>query len=696
MTVKAPVIDGELNDDIWKENPISEEFTTYNPIFGEKFPQKTLVWTGYDSKNIYFAFKCFDTEPEKIKTSITRRDNMFHDDWVGVSIDSMGNKQTACGLFVNPNGIQGDVLNSVVSGEDDAPDFVWESAGKVTEEGYQVEIRIPLRSIRFKSGDEVTMGILFLRRISRLGMSGSWPALEPGVGLINLHTDVIYKDLKSPLNLEILPSATLGRTTDRESPQNWEKIDSFEDFGIGLKYGITSSITTDITINPDFSQVESDAFQVEVNRRYPIFYEEKRPFFMEGTDIFDFFVISHGFFRSPVHTRRIVDPLYGAKLTGTVGKTSFGIISAGDAWPGLSFDSEVNPYEGKKAYFNILRTKQSLGGENYIGALYSGRDFAGGYNRVGGLDLGFRFLTNHQLSASFLQSFNKDPEEDSSTSSSDYNLAYAYITRALGIAASYEHIGKDFEMDSGFLLRTGIDEGWIWINPNIYPKIKNMEWLQRISPHFTFQGLHDHNTDLNDYFYRAAVDLFFTKQGFLSLNLVHSKEGWDSQVFDLNEFSSFGRVQLFKWLFLEGRFIRAERIYYDGDPSYKGDVWEGNFGVTLQPNAKLSQSLIFHRTDFNRDKEDVYDVNIIYSRTTYQFNKYFFLRAILQYNSFQKKLLTDLLASFTFIPGTVLHVGYGGLHERRSWQNNSWIYDQGNLTNTRRSFFFKASYLWRF
>ncbi|MCK5644929.1 MAG: carbohydrate binding family 9 domain-containing protein, partial [Gammaproteobacteria bacterium] len=517
------------------------------------------IWTAYDGKNSYFAFKCFDTEPEKIKTSITRRDNIFADDWVGISLDSMGNKQTANELFVNPNGIQGDILNSAVSGEDMAPDFVWESAGKLTDEGYQVEMRVPLRSIRFKSGDEVKMGIVFWRRISRLGMSGSWPPLEPGVGFFNLHTTVIYKDLKSPLNLEILPSATLGRDSEKASPHKWEKSSSFEDFGFGVKYGITSSITADITINPDFSQVESDAFQVEVNRRYPIFYDEKRPFFMEGTDIFDFFTISHGFFPAPVHTRRIVDPLYGAKLTGTVGKTSFGILSAGDEWPGLSLNSEVNPYEGKKAYFNILRAKQSLGGDSYIGILYSGRNFAGGYNRIGGLDTGFRFLTNHQINASFLQSFNKEPREDSSTSSQDYNLSYGYFTRALGIAAAYEHIGEDFKMDSGFLQRTGIDEGWIWVNPNIYPKIKNMEWLQRISPHFTFQALHDYKTDLNDYFYRAAVDLYFTKQGFVNLSLVHRKEGWDDQVFDLNEFASQGRIQLTKWLRLEGNLTRVER-----------------------------------------------------------------------------------------------------------------------------------------
>ncbi|MDH5715120.1 MAG: carbohydrate binding family 9 domain-containing protein, partial [Candidatus Aminicenantes bacterium] len=146
-----PKIDGSLDDEAWEGSPLTKEFITYNPLYGEVLPQKTVIWLAYDSKNLYFAFKCYDTEPEKIKTSITKRDNIFSDDWVGLSLDSLGNKQSSYDLFVNPNGIQGDILNSAVGGEDVSPDFVWYSAGMLTDEGYQAEISIPLRSIRFKS-----------------------------------------------------------------------------------------------------------------------------------------------------------------------------------------------------------------------------------------------------------------------------------------------------------------------------------------------------------------------------------------------------------------------------------------------------------------------------------------------------------------------------------------------------------------
>ena len=691
-----PRIDGNLDDEIWQNSPLTEDFITYNPSYGEVLPQKTQVWMAYDKKNLYFAFKCYDSEPGKIKTSITRRDGMFSDDWVGLSLDALGNKQTAYDLFCNPNGIQGDILNSAVSGEDVSPDFVWESAGQLTDEGYQVEMSIPLRSLRFKSGEQVRMGVLFWRRISRLGMSGSWPDLEPGRGLFNTHQPITFENLKSPLNMEILPSFTWGSGSSRLSPQEWSESDTFRDLGIGFKYGITSSITADVTLNPDFSQVESDAFQVEVNRRYPIFYSEKRPFFMEGTDIFNFFTIPYGYIQTAVHTRQILDPLWGAKLTGTVGKTALGALAAGDEWPGLEWNDGSNPFEGKKALFLIARGKQSLGHDNYMGAIYSGREFAGGYNRVGGLDLGLRFFKNHKIQASYMQSYSQDPDGESATNSPSYHLLYSYNSKPLGIMAAYEHIGRDFRMDSGFVLRTGIDEGWLWIGPSFYPDPEKMAWLKRINPHFTVQYIRDHTTDMNDTFVRAAVEFSFIKQGAISTNINHQTESWKGETFNLPSFNLEGEVQLTKWIQMGGGFTVGERIYYPAESPFKGNYFGTGFGFTLQPNSKLSLTLSWHHSHLRRETEKIYDVDIIYSRTTYQFNKYFFARAIIQYDSYEKNLLTDILASFTFIPGTVIHLGYGGLYEKQGWHKEGWIPGQGSFRNMKRSFFFKASYLWRF
>lgn len=693
-----PQIDGLLEDDAWQTSALNQNFKTYNPTYGENLPQKTVVWLAYDNENFYFAFRCYDTEPAKIKTSITQRDHIFADDWVGLSLDALGNKQSAYDLFVNPNGIQADILNSAVSGEDTSPDFVWESAGQLTPEGYQVEIKVPLRSIRFKSGKEVKMGILFWRRISRLGVSGSWPELKPGHGIFNVHAPLIYRDLQSPLTLEVLPSVTYSRRTNRENPTFWGQPDVNQDFGFGVKYGLTSSITAEFTVNPDFSQVESDAFQVEVNQRYPVFYREKRPFFMEGLDIVNFAIIHHGQMGTPVHTRQIVDPMWGGKLTGTVGQTSFGLLAAGDDWPGYAWEDTLNPHEGQRANFAIARAKRSFGGDNYFGAIYSGREFAGGYNQVVGGDTQYRCFKNHQTSFSLMQSYSREPDAPQVNSGCAINFIHSYNSKRLGVSTAFEHYDRNFRMDSAFLTRTGVNNGWIWVGPRFYPDSKKHAWFKRFSPQFIFTYLHDLGTGLDDIFVSVPLEFSFSRQGFFMIEFIHDQEGWEGTTFQKKQLNLMGEVQLTKWLGLEAFLIGGDQIYYAGEPAYLGFSYSGQIEVNLQPSSRFNQKFEFFHQDFYRhsDDEKIYEVNILNSRTTFQFNKYFFIRAILQYNSYRRKMLSDFLASFTFIPGTVLHLGYGTIHERKSWQDNKWVDTTGKLYEMKRGLFFKASYLWRY
>ena len=218
----APVIDGALDDEAWQAAPLpTGEWLSYNPLYGEPIPQKTTVWFTYDSDYFYFAFKCDDPNPSDIKTSITRRDNIWNDDWVGVSLDALGTGQQSYHMMVNPSGVQFDMLNSVAGSEDPAPDWAWDSAGRLTETGYSVEIRLPLQSIRFKGGNDIRMGLLFWRRVSRSGMSVAWPPLAPGAWVFDRHASLRFDRLEPRLAREVLPSATYGRTTLRESPTRW-------------------------------------------------------------------------------------------------------------------------------------------------------------------------------------------------------------------------------------------------------------------------------------------------------------------------------------------------------------------------------------------------------------------------------------------------------------------------------------------
>ncbi|MCP4148341.1 MAG: carbohydrate binding family 9 domain-containing protein, partial [bacterium] len=396
----------------------------------------------YDSKNLYFAFKCNDDQPDEIKTSITQRDKIFDDDYVGVAIDTTGSKQTAYEFFVNANGIQGDKLTTAFSYGEVSPDFVWYSAGKVTNEGYQAEIRIPLKSLRYKSGKHVPMGVLFTRSSPKTGTIDSFPLLKassvrtifPGM------KTAIYKGLKSQLNLEILPNFTYSSDKARADEDNWE-TENDTNAGVSLKYGLTSTININATINPDFSQVESDSYRVEVNQRYPIFYREKRPFFMEGIDVFKFGIILPGQIITPVDTRRIVDPTFAAKISGSSGKTAFAVLAANDQSPGRQYleDGTLNPNEGKEAFFAIARGALNIGSDNSIGVLYAGRNFSERKNNVFAADLEYRILKDTRFTISYFHSFTKNDENSETRNGNGLNLMMLYKKKGYTLNAAYEY-----------------------------------------------------------------------------------------------------------------------------------------------------------------------------------------------------------------------------------------------------------------
>src|SRR5215510_4445180 len=258
----APKLDGVLDEAVWAREPIPlEGWASYNPLRGEPARQRTSVWIAYDNDALYFAFRCFDEEPSKIRTTITRRDNAWNDDWIAVSLDSTRAGQVAYHLFVNPSGIQMDALNTGTN-EDSAADWVWESAGHVDAQGYVVEMRVPLESIRFRSGTDVRMGVLFFRHNSRMGVSWSWPAMAPGQWVFETHAPRVFPELHQPRVLEVIPSVTASANQTRDVAEAWPSVRSSGELGASVKYGVTSTIALDATINPDFSQVESDAFQV--------------------------------------------------------------------------------------------------------------------------------------------------------------------------------------------------------------------------------------------------------------------------------------------------------------------------------------------------------------------------------------------------------------------------------------------------
>jgi hypothetical protein len=692
-----PMIDGDLSDEAWLGKPLDlGQWVTYNPLRGEKVLFRTDVRIVYDDRNIYFAFHCFDDEPDRIRTTVSRRDNVFNDDWIALSLDSAGTGQTAYHLFVNPSGVQMDALNTS-SGERFEADVIWDSAGAITDDGYVVEVKLPLQTVRFSGGDTVTMGLVFFRRVSRTGISASWPEMAPGQWVFDRPAHLEFGNLKQPLLLEVLPSVTYGVNQARATPDRWDDADRKGDLGLSVKYGITSNVTLDATVNPDFSQVESDAFQIETNQRFPIFYSEKRPFFMEGMGLFDVAGTGgDGNMRTAVHTRRIINPSWGSKLTGTAGKVTFGLLNSRDASP-QDVGDRGDAIAGRKKLFTLGRATYSLGQSNYLGAIVIDTEHAGRHNRVIGGDLSVKFSSRHSFSSTVLAS--DTGAGASSTRGTASQLSYDYNSRRFGWANQVEHYDRDFQMDTAFFNRAGFTSGWSFGEMNFYPREGTDFWLKRVNPFYFAKVGRDRIQGGDERVLNTGIRFHFTRQAFLNISRSVGREPWRGRQFKTGGgINVFANGQLLRWLEVNGGFNRNRAVYYDPLDPFQGRSTGAWFGVTLQPNQHFSQRIEYDTVRFNRASNDerVFTVNIVNLRTTYQFNRRFLARLIEQYDSSRRRLLTDLLGSYEFVPGTVLHAGYGSLHEERDFRAERLVPGAGDFMAVSRGLFFKASYVHRF
>jgi hypothetical protein len=697
----APRIDGVLEDDAWRGPALPlGEWLTYNPLNGDRLEQRTEVHVGYDDRALYFAFHCLDPEPGKVRSTLSRRDQLWNDDWVGLSLDSVGNGQSSYDLFVNPAGVQADILTTPSAGENTAPDWVWDSAGRRTAEGYDVEMRIPLTTIRFKSGSDVRMGILFWRRVSRLGMSASWPEVPAGKSFIERHAVLAFQGLKQPLTLELIPSVTYSRHEARVSPEAFGPADSQPDAGISARYGVTSSITVEGTVNPDFSQVESDAFQVEVNQRFPVFYSEKRPFFMEGMGTFELAGVGgDSNMRTAVHTRVIEDPLWGGKSSGTAGRATFALLAAGDEAPGRQIaGEEPNTFLGQRKLYSIARGQYSLGPTNYVGGLLTDTEFGGGYNRAAATDASLK-RGDHFASGTFVATSTRSADGLEVKGGLAGQAFYAYETKPLLFAVQGEHYDTDFHMDTAFVNQTGITQVWSFVAPSFYPDGKRTSWLKRVVPFvFTRYGK-DRVQGGNGYFVLPGIRVNTTRQGFFRIDAGWGREPWSGQVFPTSQVRLIAQAQAFRWLNVFAYAQRSRSIYYDAEDPYSGRQWTLQTEVSVQPSSRFNQSVSWNHVDFNRasDGTDVYTVDILNTKTTFQIDRHLFLRAIVQYDSSRHEVLTDFLASWELLPGTVAYAGYGSILQRRGWDGSEFTDDPTGVYRTsERGFFFKASYIHRF
>ena len=522
---KPPTIDGKLDETIWQTAAVFKDFYQIQP--GDNVPpsKPTEVLMGFDPRFLYIAFKATD-EPDKVRATVAKRDNIFSDDYVGIMLDTFNDKRKAFELFFNPLGIQGDGIITEGRGEDLSVDLLMESKGIIHESGFNVEIAIPFKSLRFEAGKGKLWGAHFFRRIKRFENElDSWMPFSRSIDsqLSQAGHLTGLEGISVERMIELIPSFTVSQNSRfvPSLPPDARAIDPGRivnepvrlDLGLTAKFIPSSAVTVDLAINPDFAQVEADQLVVTANQRFPIFFPEKRPFFLEGIDIFQTPITA-------VHTRAIVDPDVAVKTTGKLGRNTFGLMAASDNGPGnLNADDRgalnacldlrtVKPGEvcnaerfvDKNAYIGVLRLKRDVGKENSIGMLATSYNFIEKHNQLLAIDGRFRLDKQTTLSFQTLgttsRNFFFDPNDGINRyrtgNGFGYLTSYVRAGRNWGWELYGEGFTKDYRADVGFFQRTNSNFifGFIRYNSDPNPKKKIISYHLHNATHvdYDWQG----------------------------------------------------------------------------------------------------------------------------------------------------------------------------------------------------------------
>ncbi len=707
---EAPKIDGKLEDSVWREAVVLENFTQYEPLEGSDPTEKTIAYIGYDSNNLYLAIRCFDSNPKAVRACLTQRDKSMGDDEVTVYLDTFNDKKRAFAFVVNPCGVQTDGIFTEQrqmgrgrrggggggGGGFDRIDKNWDTFFStdafIDDAGFSVELAIPFKSLRFPNSLKQTWGLQIKRKIPRKNEEIYWYPRSRDINgfLIQSGTMTIEGDLAKGKNLEIMPVVT--GLKERQGVFKPEP-------GINFKYGITSDLTADMALNPDFSQVEADMPQIDVNQRYALYYREKRPFFLEGKDLFD----------TPlelVYTRKIVNPLWGAKLTGKIGKTSLAFLSAFDESPpeiDIGFDDDDDDEEEEeeetdlgRSWVNVFRMKQDLFSESNIGFILTdkemgaaGQSLSRNFNRVAGVDGFFKFKKNYQFSFQVLGSQSRVTRETTGIDEKTDVIPAMFFnfrrnSRHWSLSADYTQMPEEFEAATGYFRRKDIRSLRTRLGYNLLPQNK---YIVDIRPSIEYRRIYDFNNILTDEQFRIGGFMSGWRGTFLFASYSQELERYEGINFRKKNTRLSLNSEPFSWFSGNISYSFGDGIYYDENP-YLGYLTSIGMRLTFKPLTTLRFFYNIRQDNFTRGKggERVYRINIISQRINIQLSKPLSLRLITDYNDYYKEVYSSILLSYQLNPGTVFYVG---IDDNQS-MNDSGIYDIEG-----RYFFVKFSYWWR-
>jgi hypothetical protein len=726
-----------------KQMLMVEKFIQRDPKDGEPCSQRTQAYLGYTGKNLYVVFLAFDSDPSLMRARMLRRELIDDDDQVGFFLDTFHDHRHAYMFFANPYGIQQDAIFTENSGPDMSFDTVWNTQSKITGQGYMVMFEIPFKSLRFSPTGDRTWGILLSRVVPRNSEHSYFPANSgKDQGWLIHEIDISgFEGISPGRNMQFMPYASLGafRSLDDRDPagERFTGKHLAPKEGLDSKMVIKDSLVLDTTINPDFGQIESDDPQVTVNQRFAVFFPEKRPFFQENGS----------YFQTPlnlVFTRRIVDPLFGARLTGKVGPWAIGSFFANDRAPGLSVIS-TDPLSGSDAYFSVFRLNREIGKGSSVGLIYTDREqrtapnsfctntfiCETGFNRVGGFDTHIKIDQHWQMSAQAVTSETKF-FDGSHESGPAYHVFAERSSRDLEFNTLYSDISPGFNTATGFVNRTDYRQFSNFIG---YTDHVNGKHLVAQGPRLYEQTLWDHNGTRLDYLANPNYEWDFQRNSFFVVAGAIEHERLRPTDFSaLAANRDYAHVngavaagtQYFKWLNINAEMdwgTATNFVPAAGPPVLaRANNAQGRAVVRPIKGLTIENTYLMTRLLDLDSGRNIFNNHIIRSKWNYQFTKEFSLRLIGQYTTTlanpglttlqtSKQFNGDVLFTYLIHPGTAIYAGYnsdlqnldpslqrlcGGITCAFGQTPDGLLRTRGSFLNDGRQIFVKISYLFRY
>jgi hypothetical protein len=699
-------VDGVLDEEAWQSALVVDLPFEWFPGNNVPPPVATEALVTFDDERLYVAFRATDPQPGSIRAHLMDRDSIaafIQDDHVGILLDTFNDERRAFQFRVNPLGVQVDATYSEIDAQEDFSwDAIWASQGQVTDTGYVVEIAIPFKQLRFPRTDAPqTWGFEAFRnypRNVRHRISSKFTDRAKDCTLCQENKVAGFQGIAPGRNLELTPTVTASRSDSLDTFPNGDLVAGDQDVEPGLtaRWGVTPNTTLNATVNPDFSQVEADAAQLAVNTRFALFYPEKRPFFLEGADLY----------LTPlqaVFTRTVADPDWGVKVNTKEGKNALGVFVADDNVNNLVIPSNQgsgSAFLEQSITSGVLRYRRDVGKYSTLGVLYTGREGDDYHNRVAGLDGFVRFTPSDTVRVQYLDSDTLYPRavavrfgQDLDAFGGDaLHVQYDHFAKSWKGYVSYQDLDPLFRADSGFIPRVDVKTAQAQGERFFYGD--KGDWYARLSLGARGLRTEDHAGLLTD----QTMELFGTLNGPLQsqveLYLDRNKVYYNGTTFDLDQQILFFQIN-------PSGNVRLRLSAQLGDQIDFANTRPGDL-VYLIPGVQLRGRNLSLQLDHAYQKLDVeggklFDVNLTQMKLIYQLNVRTFVRAIVQYQDLQRNpklylrtvrpeqqdVFGQFLFSYKLNPQTVLFAGY----------TDSRLGLQGvDLTQTGRTFFLKLGY----